>query len=129
MAKARAAKAGDGSAAAEIRAAKYLRDQGTNVHFQTPGSVRSTAGGTADFLVGGGRNGAGGIPFDVFSPISNNPNGIFRALRKKNNQAQGIILDLHRSSVQPGAFGNIMERLRGAGEKNIRKGKGVSPRF
>jgi hypothetical protein len=120
MAKARAAKAGDGASAAEIRAAKYLSSQGKNVHFQTPGSVRSGAGGTADFLVGGARGtGAGGTPYDVLSPTTPNPNAVFRAIRNKNNQAQGIIVDLSRTRVTPADLGNVMNRLKGAGAKNI----------
>ena len=120
LTKARAGRAGNGAAAAEIRSAKFLRDQGVNVHFQTPGAVRSGAGGTADFIVGGTRGtGAGGRIFDVVSPTSANRNGVFRAIRNKNNQAPGVIVDLSRTPVNQLDLGDVMLRLRNSGANNI----------
>lgn len=123
MAKARLARAGGEAgeaAAAEIRAAKYLRSQGLNVHFQVPGAVRSGAGGTADLIVGGARRaGFGGMPYDVVSPSSPQVKAVFRAIRNKNGQAPGIIVDLSRTSVTRYDLGDIMFRLRQAGATNI----------
>ncbi|MDR2981689.1 MAG: hypothetical protein LBV12_05520 [Puniceicoccales bacterium] len=73
-------------------------------------------------MIGGARGtGKGGIPTDVYSPISNSPNAIFRAIRNKNNQAQIIIVDLSRTNVTPAELGDVMLRLRNSGATNIQQ--------
>jgi RHS repeat-associated protein len=120
MERARAARRGDGAAAAEIRAARYLRDHGVNVHFQKAGLRRSKTGETADFLVDGDRGtGRGGRPYDVFSPEATKPDAVFRGIRNKDSQTTGVIVDFSRTPVKPEQLGNVMARLRGCNATNI----------
>src|SRR5207248_3821578 len=73
--KVRAAKARNVDAIGEIETAKFLRSEGTNVHFQTPVGPRGA--GTADFLVGGERGtGLGGAVTDVLTPITSKPGSV-----------------------------------------------------
>jgi RHS repeat-associated protein len=120
MAKARAARGGDVSAAGEIRAAKHFRSQGVNIHFQSPGPKRSSAGGTADVLLGGQRGtGSGGKPYDVYTPITDKPSAVFRGIRNKNDQAAGVVVNFWKTSVKPEDLGNIMARLKNSGATEI----------
>ena len=113
--KAKAARAGDASAAAEIRAAKALREEGLNVHFRKAAGdqrgIRNVR--TSDFLVGGeAGTGAGGIPYEVFSPVrGTSPGSIARTLRDKLHQADRFILDLTRNGLAPSDFSNIVYRI------------------
>lgn len=38
---------------------------------------------------------------------------------KKNDQAQGIVLDLSATTVTPGQLGNILARVNGTGARKI----------
>ncbi len=67
---------------------------------------------TSDLLVDG-------IPYDVYTPKTINPNRIISAIAKKNSQAQGIVLDLTETEVTPIQLGNVLERVQGAGATNI----------
>ena len=88
-----AAKSGDITAMGEIQAAKALRSEGTNVHFQTPTGARGAT--TADFLVGGERGtGMGGLVFDVYTPKSTNFMSVYSTVAGKNDQAPNIIVNL-----------------------------------
>lgn len=97
--KALAAKYGDLSARYEIEAAKELRAQGRNVHFQTPTGQRGPT--TADFLVDGG-------PFDVYTPVTKTPDNII----KGKNQSPNIILHLRHTTVTLEELGGVPEILR-----------------
>jgi peptidoglycan-associated lipoprotein len=121
MAKARAAKAGDIGSMGEIEAAKYLRAQGTNVHFQTPVGPRGP--GTADFLVGGQRGaGMGGVPWDVLTPRTTIPNNIVRNITSKYDQSPNIILNLRHTPVQPSDLGDVLYRVQvGFGRTDIKQ--------
>jgi hypothetical protein len=92
-------KAGSQTAAAELRAARVLRENGVNVHAQAPSGPRGP--GTADFLIGGQKGtGRGGIPADVYAPGPNTPiKNILSNIADKNNQARVIIVDLNRPGV------------------------------
>jgi len=94
------ADAGSQTSAAEIRAAKFLRESGVNVHAQTPSGSRGP--GTADFLIAGEKGtGRGGIPADVYAPGPTTPiKNILSNIAKKDNQAQVILVDLNRPGVK-----------------------------
>jgi hypothetical protein len=115
LSKARAARAGDGSAEAEISAAKALRAQGQNVHFRTAAGDTGVSGvRTSDFLVGGAKGtGAGGVPYEVFSPTTSNVGRIVGTLASKLSQSDRFVLDLSRTSVQPSQLGNLLARING----------------
>ena len=117
--KALAARGGDVGAMGEIDAAKLLRSEGTNVHFQTPIGPRGP--NTADFLVGGQRGtGLGGAPTDVFTPITSKPGNIISGIANKNNQAPNILLNLQHTPVTGSQLGNVLDRLHnGFGATNI----------
>lgn len=118
-AKALAARGGDVGAMGEIEAAKLLRSEGTNVHFQTPIGPRGP--NTADFLVGGQKGtGLGGAPTDVFTPITSKPGNIISGIANKNNQAPNIIVNLQHTPVTGSQLGNVLDRLHnGFGATNI----------
>lgn len=105
----------------EIEAAKYLRAQGTNVHFQTPVGPRGP--GTADFLVGGQRGaGMGGVPWDVLTPRTTIPNNIVRNITSKYDQSPNIILNLRHTPVQPSDLGDVLYRVQvGFGRTDIKQ--------
>ena len=63
----------------------------------------------------------GGHALDVYSPKTANPNRIISAIAHKNSQAQGVILDLSRTSVTPDQLGNVLGRVQGAGATNIQE--------
>lgn len=111
--KVRGARGGDTAAAAEIQAAKALRAEGFNVHFQTAaGDVGVRGVRTSDFLVGGSRGtGIGGVPFDVFSPTTSNVSRLVGQLAKKPAQADRFVLDLSRTLVQPSELANVETRI------------------
>ena len=69
-------------------------------------------GGTSDLLVNG-------MPYDVYTPTTSNPNRIVSAIASKNTQAQGVVLDLRNSPVTLEQLGNVLQRVRGAGATNI----------
>jgi len=97
--------------ASEIRSAEHLASLGRDVRLRPPVGTRA-AGTTSDLLVNG-------VTFDVFTPVSTNPNRIISAIAKKNSQARGIVLDLSETTVRPDQLGNILARVRGAGATNI----------
>ena len=104
-----AALRGDGSAAAELRAAVTFSRAGFNVSFIPTSNIK-----TPDFA-------AAGDLYDVYSPTTANPNRIISELATKGKQgATAVILDLSRTSVTKQQLGNILGRIRGAGAKNIR---------
>jgi hypothetical protein len=97
--------------ASERRAAQYLVDKGHNVVLRLP--VNTQVGvRTSDLLVDG-------VPYDVYTPKTINPNRIISAIAKKNSQAQGIVLDLTETEVTPNQLGNVLERVQNAGATNI----------
>lgn len=95
----------------EHAAARYMAELGNDVVLRAPTGTRA-GGGTSDLLVNG-------VPYDVYTPITKNPNAIVSAIASKNTQATGIVLDLRNTSVTPEQLGNILQRVRGAGAKNI----------
>lgn len=110
IARARAAKAGDVGAKGEIEAAKALREEGANVHFQTPVGRRGP--NTADFLVGGEKGtGVGGIANDVFTPITEKPPNVLLGIAKKSDQSKHIIVNLRHTKVRSADLGDIMKSL------------------
>lgn len=115
MGKARAAKAGNVQALGEIQAAKVLRAEGMNVHFQTPIGQRGPK--TADLLVGGERGtGAGADVFDVLTPRTENPANVALGIASKNNQAPNIIVNIrnnpHLSMESLGGPKQLMQDVR-----------------
>ena len=80
----RSALKGNASAAAELSAAKALRDAGMNVHFrETAGDAGAQGLRTSDFLVGGDEAGRGGVPYEVYSPRTATPGRVADAVAKK----------------------------------------------
>lgn len=59
-----------------------------------------------------------GINYDVYTPTTNNPSAIIRAITKKNTQTKGVVLDLSSTTVTANDLGNVLGRVRGAIEKN-----------
>jgi hypothetical protein len=111
--KARAARGGDTAAVAEIEAAKALRAAGLHVHFQMAARDTGVQGvRTSDFLVGGARGtGAGGVPFEVFSPATSNVSRVVGQLAKKLAQADRFVLELSRTVVGPSELANVLMRI------------------
>ena len=95
----------------EVRAANYMRDKGFNVELRDPVGTRA-GGGTSDLLVDG-------VAYDVYTPISTNPNRIVSAVAKKNTQASGVVLDLTETTVTQSQLGDVLKRVQGAGATNI----------
>ena len=97
--------------ASEIRSAIFLAGRGRNVVLRNPVGTRA-GGGTSDLLVDGVR-------YDVYTPKTKNASRIISAIAKKNDQAEGIVLDLAESPVSLSDLGNVLARVRGAGATNI----------
>jgi len=97
--------------ASERAAAQHMADLGNDVVLRAPTGTRA-GGGTSDLLVNG-------VPYDVYTPTTNNPNRIVSAIASKNTQASGIVLDLSNTTVTSEQLGNILQRVRGAGATNI----------
>ncbi|WP_353196141.1 SpvB/TcaC N-terminal domain-containing protein [Parapedobacter defluvii] len=95
----------------ELRAAKYMKNKGYDVHLRKPRGTRS-GGGTSDLLVNGKR-------YDVYTPTSSNPKNIIVNIVKKNDQATGIILDLSKTKVTPSQLGDLFKTVRDSGATNI----------
>lgn len=94
----------------EVNAAKYMADLENDVVLRPPVGTRA-GGGTSDLLVNG-------ISYDVYTPTTDNPSAIIRAITKKNTQTIGIVLDLSNTTVTVDDLGNILSRVTGAIEKN-----------
>ncbi|MES0864368.1 hypothetical protein ABLN87_18610, partial [Ruegeria sp. SCPT10] len=97
--------------ASERAAAEHMASLGRNVELRDPVGTRA-GGGTSDLLVDG-------VPYDVYTPTSANPNRIISAIAKKNDQATGIVVDLSNSTVTADQLGNVLGRVNGAGATNI----------
>ena len=112
-AKVRAAAAGDSSAVAEIEAAKALRSEGRNVHFQEAAGDRGVKGlRTADLLVDGSPGtGAGGTPYEVYSPETASIGGVVRGIRGKIAQSDRFILDLSRTTLTDADLAQLIGRV------------------
>ncbi|OQW92108.1 MAG: hypothetical protein BWK78_02655, partial [Thiotrichaceae bacterium IS1] len=96
----------------ELRAAQYMATRGHQVILRQPTGTR-IEGGTSDLLVDGVR-------YDVYTPITDRPNRIISAIAKKNQQTEGIVLDLTQTTVTPAQLGNILCRVQGVGATNIK---------
>lgn len=95
----------------ELNVARYLAKRGNNVILWPPTGSRA-GGGTSDLLVND-------IPYDVYTPTTSNPNRIISSIAKKNSQASGVVVDISQTSVTQNQLGNVLKRVRGAGETNI----------
>ncbi|PTQ71231.1 VENN motif-containing pre-toxin protein [Celeribacter persicus] len=95
----------------ELRAAEHMAGLGRNVELRDPVGTRA-GGGTSDLLVDG-------VPYDVYTPTSANPNRIISAVAKKNDQATGVVVDLSNSPVTREQLGDVLARVNGAGATNI----------
>ncbi len=95
----------------EIEAAEYLANLGHNVELRDPIGTRA-GGGTSDLVVDG-------VAYDVYTPITANPDRIISAIAKKNDQATGIVIDLTNTSVTLEQLGDVLARVNGAGATNI----------
>lgn len=95
----------------EINAARYMAESGKNVILRRPTGTRAD-GGTSDLLVDG-------VPYDVYTPTTSSANRIISNMAKKNSQANGIVLDLSKSSVPREQLGNVLNRVRGSGATKI----------
>ncbi|WP_428037165.1 hypothetical protein [Chryseobacterium nepalense] len=69
-------------------------------------------GRTSDLLING-------ISYDVYTPETSNISSIVRAIRNKNTQCNGVVLDLSKTSIKALDLGNLLKRVQGAGAKNI----------
>ncbi|WP_437188353.1 hypothetical protein SH668x_001797 [Planctomicrobium sp. SH668] len=98
--------------ASEKAAAQYMADLGHDVTLRPPTGTR-VGGGTSDLLVDG-------IRYDVYTPKTSNPNRIIGGAAKKNDQAEGVVLDLSNTCVTQAQLGDVLKRIRGAGATNIK---------
>jgi|GEM_PF-4097954 len=96
----------------ELNAAEYMRKFGKEVELRQPKGKRSSGGETSDLVVDGKT-------YDVYTPETSNINRIVSAIRKKNNQATGVVVDLSRSNATTEQLSNILKRVQGAGGTNI----------
>ena len=103
---------GGSFSASEIEAAKYMQNLGNKVVLRSPTGTRA-AGGTSDLLVNN-------VNFDVYTPTTSNVGRVISAIAKKNSQTQGIVLDLSQTSINAKQLENILQRVQGAGAKNIK---------
>lgn len=93
----------------ELNAAEYMANQGNEVILRPPTGTRAE-GNTSDLLVNG-------VNYDVYTPKTNNPDNIIKAIAKKNNQTTGIVLDLSNTKVTADELGDILARVKGCIEK------------
>jgi hypothetical protein len=94
------------------------------VHFQTPTGPRGA--NTADFLVGGEKGtGVGGVPFDVYTPATTNPNNVILGIIAKNDQAPNIIVNLRHTTVTPEQLGDVISRINNFGPNSAGNIKSV----
>ncbi len=98
----------------EINSAWDVAAMGRKVELRSPQGVRSPYGNTSDLLVDG-------VPYDVYTPTLNNPEKIFQYIRKKNNQAQGVVVDLRNVNVTPAQLANVQARLNGNPRNKIKE--------
>ncbi|MBP5100645.1 MULTISPECIES: hypothetical protein [Pseudomonas] len=85
--------------------------QGKKVELRRPVGTR-TEGKTSDLLVDG-------VSYDVYTPTTGNADRIISAIAKKSTQAEGIVLDLSRSTVTREQLGDVLRRVNGSGAKKI----------
>ncbi|WP_434986239.1 hemagglutinin repeat-containing protein [Pseudomonas protegens] len=95
----------------EINSAYYMAAQGKKVELRRPVGTRAE-GKTSDLLVDG-------VSYDVYTPTTGNADRIISAIAKKNTQAEGIVLDLSRSTVTREQLGDVLRRVNGTGAKKI----------
>ncbi|SDG36968.1 SpvB/TcaC N-terminal domain-containing protein [Epilithonimonas hungarica] len=98
--------------ASEISAARYMAGRGSKVILRDV-IEGGAQGRTSDLLVDG-------LTYDVYTPKTSSVKSIVSAIRSKNSQAQGIVVDLSESSLKPSDLNNILKRVQGAGAKNIK---------
>lgn len=98
--------------ASEISAAQYMAGRGSKVILRDviEGGAK---GRTSDLLVDG-------LAYDVYTPETSNVNRIISNIAKKNSQAQGVVVDLSKTNVDPSQLSNVLKRVQGAGAKNIK---------
>ena len=104
--------AGQTFSQSEINAARYMEALGNEVVLRAPSGTRA-AGNTSDLLVNG-------INYDVYTPETGNVNRIVGAIRSKNSQTTGIVLDLSQTKVTRPQLDNLLQRVQGAGGNNIK---------
>jgi len=92
------------------------------LELRDPIGTRAGGGGISNLLVDG-------IPYDVYTPTSANPNRIISAIAKKNDQTTGIVLDLSNSPVTSEQLGNILGRVNGAGATKLRVVPGSASKY
>jgi len=97
--------------ASEIKAANYMKDLGNDVTLRLPTGTRA-GGCTSDLLVNG-------VNYDVYTPITSNPDRIISAIAGKKDQTVGIVLDLSLTNVSASQLGDVMARLKGKGVTTI----------
>jgi Contact-dependent growth inhibition CdiA C-terminal domain len=91
----------------ERKSAQYLQNLGKNVQLRKPTGLRAANGSTSDLVVDG-------VTYDVYTPFTSNAGNIIGRIFEKRTQANGVVLDLSRSGVNPADFRDIMKRLNGA---------------
>jgi hypothetical protein len=95
----------------ELQVAKQLADMGYNVVVRSPVGTR-VGGGTSDLLVNG-------MPYEIYSPFTTNPDRIISTLADKAAQAPALVLDLSRTTVTAQQLGNILTRVQGATTRQV----------
>lgn len=96
---------GEGFSASERAVAQQLASQGRNVVLR---QADSAAGRTSDLLLDG-------IPYDVYTPTTENIDRIVSSIASKGSQVRGggVVLDLSKSPLTPSDVGNILPRVQG----------------
>ena len=97
--------------ASEVRAAEFMAARGNRVTLRDPVGARG-AGGTSDLLVDG-------VPWDVYTPTSLNPNRIVSGIASKGSQVPGggVVVDLSQTSITLEQLGNLQARIAGTGSR------------
>jgi hypothetical protein len=92
----------------ERRVAQQLADEGRDVHLRVP----TGRGRTSDLVVDG-------VPWDVYTPQTSNPDRIISAIASKGSQVEGggVVIDLSQTTVTRDQLGNVLERVRGTGAR------------
>lgn len=92
----------------EIDAANHVasikNNPGDTVILRDPVGPRFADGGTSDLVVNG-------TTYDIYTPETSNINNIYRTMANKHGQANGIVLNLSKTSLTAADFPDVLLRL------------------
>jgi RHS repeat-associated protein len=93
----------------EIDAAIHMGNlrPASSVTLRPPTGTRAATGATSDLVIDG-------VNYDVYTPTTGNAGRVVGGILDKNNQAQGVVVDLRQTTVASTDLGNVPARLQGA---------------